>query len=142
MKDEIKEILKCLKEEDNYWNKQEHNYAFPDYYSLNREDLHLLLDYITNLQERVDRIDKANCKLRQENEDIKKRLEENTKIYLNKNHYASELEGKYIVEKAKNEKAIEYINISLRDSYENDEYPLTYHDFEHLLNILQGGDKE
>lgn len=38
-------------------------------------------------------------------------------------------------------KAIEYINISLRDSFENDKYPLNGEDFEHLLNILQGSDE-
>ena len=50
MNKEIEELLNTLKKEDDYWSKRKHDYPFPDYYSLNREDLHLLLSYIEKLE--------------------------------------------------------------------------------------------
>ncbi len=95
MEDEIKEILECLKKEDNYWSKQEHNYAFPDYYSLNREDLHLLLDYITNLQHQISLMKEdiregkeINSELQQENHELKSKLE----CYENGAYYSSKVD--------------------------------------------------
>lgn len=52
---EIEEILNMLKKEDDYWSEKKHDYPFPDYYSLNREDLHLLLSYIEQLQNNRDK---------------------------------------------------------------------------------------
>lgn len=60
------------------------------------EDVWLLLDYIINLQERVDRIDLVNCKLRKENDRLKEIL-----------HW-KQIENN-IFYKSRNEKAIEYI---------------------------------
>ena len=59
MNEEIKEILDNLKTHNDYYKNQEHNYAFPDYYSLNYEDLDILLNYITNLQEENQKLNKV-----------------------------------------------------------------------------------
>ncbi len=47
---ETEELLNKLRKEDDYWSEKKHDYPFPDYYSLNREDLHLLLSYIEQLE--------------------------------------------------------------------------------------------
>lgn len=76
-------------------------------YICDKEHSRILYDYITNLQEELEeekRIEQASLdtinNLQEENERLKQKLEENTKIYLNTSKYASEMEGKYIITKS------------------------------------------
>lgn len=84
MNEEIKEILDNLKIHNDYYKNQEHNYAFPDYYSLNYEDLDILLNYITNLQDENDMLKEENRSLRNNYNDneqaIHKIMIENQKL--------------------------------------------------------------
>ena len=82
-------------------------------------------------------------------EKLNQKLEENTKIYLNTSKYASEMEGKYILEKAKNEKAIEeldkYINscgIEAEHTLNNEKCLISINHSKKVKNILNGGEKE
>lgn len=81
--------------------------------------------------------------LQEENEKIRKMNKAKYK-------YAMNMEDKYITEKAKNEKTIEYINKNIADiEYMKNNYDMnqlktftieiTYDDLENILNILQGG---
>ena len=69
--DEIKEILDFL-DDDNRERP----------FGISNHDLKILRDYINNLQ--------------QENEKLKNRIEEITKIYQNESRYKTELETKYV----------------------------------------------
>ena len=83
--------------------------------------------------------------LLEEIEKLKQKLEENTKIYLNTSKYASEMEGKYILEKSKNEKAAELIKKEkyiAYDQWDNEYITLSEEDILKLENILNGGDKD
>ena len=71
----------------------------------------IVLDYITNLRHTEDlynQLLKDYDELQEENERIKK-----MNMYVDK--YGSEMEGKYITEKSKNEKAVEYIDVYLKN---------------------------
>lgn len=108
MKDEIKEIL------DKLNNKAEH-YILYDY------ETHLLLDYITNLQE--------------ENEILKENAIHNDKV-------VDKAKWNEMLYKSRIEKAIEYIN---NNSYFEDNIVKTmiFKDYSsNLLNILQGVGKD
>ena len=54
MNEEVKELLNDLKNNNEHKKQQGYSKCFPDYYSLNYEDLDLLLNYIFNLQNRID----------------------------------------------------------------------------------------
>lgn len=112
MKDDIKEILDNINNKwEDYKEKTKQLKYVQDIVSGN--DFKQLLDYIINLQDRIKELEQINEEHRKINGELRKTINE----------------------------AIEYINISLRDSFENDKYPLNGEDFEHLLNILQGGDE-
>ena len=95
MNEEIKEKIDDLKRLNDYYKKKEHNYAFPDYYSLNYEDLDILLNYITNLQEelksanesinwwtnRFKAVEKENQKLNKIIDELEKWLKEKINRY-------------------------------------------------------------
>ena len=136
MKDEIKEILNNIK------NKYE-DYYVQDIVSGN--DLKQLLDYITNLQQEIEKLNedkrgmlvqlyKANDnrdKIKQENERLKEKLETRRKICLE----AVKREQDY---KSRCEKALEKINR---------EYYIKEHEWNdriinEVINILQNGSEE
>ena len=54
MNEEVKDLLNDLKNNNEHKKQQGYSKCFPDYYSLNYEDLDLLLNYIFNLQNRID----------------------------------------------------------------------------------------
>lgn len=55
MNEEVKDLLNDLKNNNEHKKQQGYSKCFPDYYSLNYEDLDLLLNYIFNLQNRIDK---------------------------------------------------------------------------------------
>ena len=121
MKDEIKEILETLKNNNCYSNFiDDINGGNEYYYLLEKSEGNLLLDYITNLQKERD-------------------MYKGSFETMSKN---------YFEEKLKNEKAIDYIDINSKDwnvDYD-DNYYEWYTGFEEenikeLLNILQGEDE-
>lgn len=123
MKDEIKEILDSLKFvidnptlEDEVGDKQ---VTIINYTELNAEESKQLLDYITTLQK--------------ENEKIKK-------INLSKHKYASDMEGKYIIEKAKKDEAIEYIDQVLQYDLSTNDKKKIDEDINTLIGILIGSE--
>ena len=106
MKDEIKEKI-----DDIFWEVKKH--PMDSDYLVKKEEMELLLDYITNLQEEIERQSKAQVIL--------------------DNQIAEMYDYK-----TRNEKAIEHIKQNIK----NDTFTEWYDgDFEELLNILQGGDK-
>ena len=58
MKDEIKEILEYLKCEEEYYDGIEEVVLSSDEKVIERDDIELLFDYITNLQEENKRLRK------------------------------------------------------------------------------------
>ena len=89
MKDEIKEILKNMKE----WSADGKLY-----FEINDEKAKLLYNYITNLQEENIHLDKVNCQLRKKNNnDIYKSRNEKTIEYINnkwkKDKYYEDIEN-------------------------------------------------
>lgn len=54
MNEEVKDLLNDLKNNNEHKKQQGYSKCFPDYYSLNYEDLDLLLNYIFNLQNRIN----------------------------------------------------------------------------------------
>lgn len=118
---EIEELLNILKKEDDYWSKTKHDYPFPDYYSLNREDLHLLLSYIEQLENLCNKYEqehKTTFKIWKEDIKKLKQLENNR------------------------DKAIEYIKEKTTDDEGNDLGYSDNIDYEILLNILKGDSDE
>jgi hypothetical protein len=89
-------------------------------------------------QNELNRLALERNMLQQENEELKNKIENITKINLSTYKYASDMEGKYIIEKYKNDKAIEYIKEELC-CYDNesDEYRVA----KVLLKILKGSDE-
>lgn len=119
------------------------------YQDLLREELDLLLDHITNLQEEIDKKEAMYDSLavdyrlsQEENERLKIKcdfLVGKKMVELDKN--AKQVEIKAIEQqnyKTRNEKAIEYIK---EDMYAEPKELYGLVDGEHLLNILQGSDK-
>ena len=76
MTNEIKEIIEALKP---------HNDIVKEYpLTLSIEEQKILLDYITNLQEENEHLDKVNCQLRKKiNNDIYKQRIDKTLDYIN-----------------------------------------------------------
>ena len=148
MNNEIKEILdkwKCYIELTKKFTTNE-------YEMLRVENIDKILDYITNLQEKVDQYEnpddmtlmfmwcdeKTKDKIKQLQEENEKLLVELNKNMIERNNYLS-----------KNEKAIEYINKfwKKKSYYEDVDNCMKYAtmnewDKSDLLNILQGEDKE
>lgn len=67
-------------------------------------------------------------------------IERLKEMKLHTEKYASEMEDKYILEKSKNDKAIEYINKHTNNGMF--ELRSDTNEIEELLNILKGVDKE
>lgn len=147
MKDEIKEILDELKD-DTYVPLEDGR----DYKLLYKDDDKQLLDYITNLQEEINKLIaestewESRCyKLQEKNE----RLTQGVVLLTNKLIDMTREKVKY---KSRNEKTIEYIKKYLQEHI-IDEYPDEQSVFydeqdkfipnakEQLLNILQGNNK-
>ena len=66
MKEEIKEILNYLKDENEYYNETEQVTIDYGEIILEKEDVDKLLDYITNLQEENKRLRKQNTEYQDE----------------------------------------------------------------------------
>ena len=107
MKDKIKEILESFASTDE-------NIMFGDIVELNSKQSHLLLDYITNLQ--------------QENERLKELCDEYEEEHSNEFKIWKEERHELLDYKSRCEKAIEYINTHYLNANEPE-----------LLNILQNG---
>ena len=83
-------------------------------YLCDKEHSKLLLDYITNLQQENERIKKMN---------------------MHEHKYGSDMEEKYLIEKTKNDRAVEYIQNCPEYLWENV-------NTKELLNILNGRSDE
>ena len=119
MNNEIIELL-LYKLEQNYKCEKE------NYFILYKPDIKDLLDYISNLK--------------QENEKLKNRIEEITKIYQNESKYRTELETKHIQlqhENQKNKKIIEDVYNYLDEKKDVPEWWDT--DFFTCMNMLRDG---
>ena len=149
MKDEIKEIylsnLEWTKTHDNMGGVMgnlifKDNFAFEDFQKLFKPNYFILCDkdYITNLQEELDRCVKANVILDDENAELQG---ENQKLKELCDKYEEEHSTEFKIwkderhqlldYKSRNEKAIEYINTHYLNANESE-----------LLNILNGGVEE
>lgn len=111
MNNEIKEIL-----DDLLFTTTLPNVSI----KLNKEKLNQLLDYITNLQ--------------QENEKIRK-------MNMHEHKYGSDMEEKYLIEKNKNDRAVEYINGTTFFGLRTGKTFLSKY-LNGLLNILNGRSDE
>lgn len=128
MNEEIKEILEELQRKNdryNYYLKEDISFSDEDYKS------HLLLDYITNLQ--------------QENERLKKNLKKKPSILAF--DYTSDVYKELYDYKSRNEKAIKHIEEEaiIYDSYDGEDSfleDINQNYCNELLNKLQGSDKE
>ena len=124
MKDEIKEILDYC---NKYINDKNMQYSEP---MLNAKSLKLLLDYITNLQQRCEYLERSNN--RREDEIMSLRDEC--------------VDGETY--KSRNEKAINYIMTELITEWDIENggcvsgSDLPVYAITPLLNILQGEDKD
>lgn len=166
MNNEIKEILDKLKNENNYQVDCNDGSAFKELFA---NEINLLLDYITNLQEKVEQYENPDDltlfymwldekakdkmkKLQEENKELKAKLEmyengvyfssENDKLQEENERLNKGLEYAKRIEKdykTKFDKAIEYLN-------DNCFLPTTTNEYifspKHLMNILKGDDKE
>lgn len=134
-KDEIKEKI-----DDIFWEVKKH--PMDSDYLVKKEEMELLLDYITNLEkENENRISES---LSYDLSVVRiKELEQENKVLLEK---YSTIQILYNSSKLKNEKAVEYIkshkqrhdidgSIAVLDEFDILASPKT------LLSILQGGDK-
>ena len=118
MNNEIKEILDYLKESATKQNL---------YFEINPEKAKQLLDYITNLE--------------QENERLEKDLLDNKKaIKLFTNNSANMLEQS-LDYKLRIDKAIEHIDLYIRRIHKGNYY-VTPIELEYLKDILTGGNEE
>ena len=140
MKDEIKKIL-------DFWQfyiNEQNNYKL---LNVHFDEIKMVLDYITTLQEENNRLKEKENKLQKEFKDWKKEIEKEKKYYLcdrtnccgrikNSKKYSSiyhELKDY----KSRNEKAIEYIKGWQSFPHTNGS---THNELRNLLNILQGDD--
>ena len=69
-------------------------------------------------------------------------IERLKEMKLHTEKYASEMEDKYILEKSKNDKAVEYIEEDIKGNYFKRYDDEVYKMCEDLLDILKGVDKE
>lgn len=141
MNEEIKEILDRLKDEDDYIEE----YGFR-YKRIALDDVWYLLDYITNLQQDLDKANDIIEKDRQFNKgrllDIAKLKEENEELNRMCEIYSKSLYNAELTDyKSRTDKAIEEIKRVL-DIWENKPNEIATLDLEYLLNILQGSDEE
>jgi hypothetical protein len=67
-------------------------------------------DNISCINDRLEKIEPIFDNLKEENKELKNKIEKMTKINLADHRYASEMEDKYLIEKAKVDKAIDYLN--------------------------------
>lgn len=118
MNEEIKKILELFSSTDK-------NIMFGDIVELNSKESHLLLNYITNLQQ-------ENERLKEENKRIFSKVNDDELLISNAMNYAEAQDYK-----SRCEKAIELINAWL-DGLNNDDIIILLND---LGNILKGGDK-
>jgi len=96
MSDEIKEILDKLKDENNYQVDCNDGSAFKELFA---NEINLLLDYITNLQEEITHLDKVNCHLRKKiNNDIYKSRIEKAAEYMQNHQLVFRLSNKKQIE--------------------------------------------
>lgn len=127
MKDEIKEILEYLKDEDEYYKKAEEVIVGYGDLIVEKEDIDKLLDYITNLQEENQRL-----------KDYLKIMEKGKDNNLNR----------FLDYKSRCEKAIEeldkYINsceIEAEHTLNNEKCLISINHSKKVKNILNGGDE-
>ena len=126
MNNEIKEILDKLNNINNYDYSEtcdnKNNVIEKEYdIYLSKKETDLLLDYITNLQQENERIKKMN-------------------MYEHK--YGSDMEEKYLIEKTKNDRAIEYIEHNTFQDSDGGWTFTFYKGKEILLDILNGRSDE
>ncbi len=148
MKEEIKEILDYLKDEDEYYDGKEKVVLNYDEKVIERDDISLLLDYITNLQQERDCLqrnyddnEQAIQKLIKEFKELQQEVEELREYKKNatRKHWQQKCAEHHVQEKiykSKCEKAIEYIKENYPTStinYQDDKYK--------LINILNGSDE-
>jgi len=116
MKDEIKEILDKITDEDWY---EEKDLTGIKWIELKQEETNLLYDYITNLQEKY--------------EELKDEL-----------YSTNQVVNELLDERDRNKKAIEYIkSYNLPDNLGKlSEAPISVSELKDLLNILGGDDNE
>ena len=74
MNDEIKVLIEDMQRFDNKWRNFDIKLAIATY-PINQEQMPILLDYITNLQEELDRCVKANVILDNENTELQERID-------------------------------------------------------------------
>jgi hypothetical protein len=154
MKDEIKEILDYLKDEDEYYKKAEEVIVGYGDLIIEKEDVDKVLDYITNLQQENKNQAKRNSrqrlanqkqyelilKLQQENERLKIKTKEQSLLLID----YQDMEQRYEDYKSRCEKAIEYLK-SYNTDFEHcrfNEAPISLRELGDLLNILQNGSEE
>ena len=127
MNEDIKELLDKLKDKDWY---EEFDLTGTKWIELKQEETNLLLNYITNLQEKCENLDRVYKNLQEEHELVRCDLH---------NAWSWEKGARKEAQdyKSRIDKAIEYIKRDQREClYEN---RMRHSD---LLNILQGDDKE
>ena len=146
MTEEIKEILNKLKNENNYQVDCNDGSAFKELFA---NEIYLLLDYITNLQQENEKLkynargqvndyfkDKyadeilKNAKLKEENKELNRMCE----LY-SKSLYNAELTDY----KSRCLKAIEELTYMSTDAY-TDNYDIRDKHYNLLMNILNGSD--
>ena len=133
MKDEIKEILEWLEFRKNYGAE------------IDEDDLKLLLDYITNLQEEKEDNLKCIKSLKGQLESVINENQRLLKQWFENNNKTVELasDKEYYKQsfndyKTRNEKAIEYIKSNLDNT---GWLEIGSQDVEVLINLLQGSDE-
>ena len=154
MNDEIREILDKLKDtaDTSFFavcSSQEELDKMPKsitkILSIPSKDAKILLDYITNLQQEIQKKEamydslavdyrlaqEENERLKEENKQIFSKVNDDELLISNAMNYAEAQDYKSRVEKA-----VEYIK--LYASYDNN-FCLDYHELNNLLNILQNG---
>lgn len=135
MQEEIKEILDKLKDENWY---DELDLTGTKWVELKWEETHLLLDYITNLQQEINKLTaestewESKCyELQQENERLNNCIDDQERVINGLIDKRDLYKINYNDYKYRCEKASEYINTHYLNANEPE-----------LLNILQGSDKE
>lgn len=169
MSEEIKEILDRIKDINNYdsTTTYEDNKITEQYdMYISKEDVDKLLDYITNLQQKLEQYEKTQTygdyvetvnkavELQQENENKNNKILELQQELLNKKLNVKDIEYKEkMLYKSRCEKAIDYLeklwsfpsgNFEVAiNKEENKSIDIDGNEYiDNLLNILNGSDKE
>lgn len=129
MKNEIKEILDRLFVYKN--ENDEMKYQPEDILTI--DDVWLLLDCITNLQQIEQDHQKLNGELREENKKLQEEIERQSKAQVILDNQITEMYDY----KSRNEKALEYIK-----RFENQPWYVEGCQIKDLKSLLQGDDKE